>query len=822
MTARDPGLRARRAAGWRAAPLDARGAARGARATASSRSCPGLERGRATRRARGRRGRPRRGQAPARRRQHRRQRARRHGRTRASAPRGAARPRARERRAGAAGARRWRTKGRACPPEIRDRLFEPFVTARQEGRHRPGPGGRPPLRRGPRRHARAAAAPSGPGARFRYRCPPAARQRGHAIDDRGALRCDMRELSRSRLRRSGSLCSPCPAASPDPKAVLEIARRRDALGGGPAHGRRRSTSRPSSASSCTNMSNEPQGSIQATAIFRRKGEERAPGARLRSRCPRRRRAAARPARHGARRAQVGRRRYYSDGPPESMFAHAEFKDATVEVFVRVGSSELDEVRGPVDVERRIGAPQRPGTLRSRHAPSASQPPGPLMRHRLGPSAGRGRRAVALPRLPATIGSGPDADVVIAGARARATPCSSSATARSCSSTAAPAAGTFLAGETIQEAVLRAGDVIELGPGGPRLRFERAPTRRAARGDAPHRRRLSQTHGVRAWWPRAAAASAGRWLAVVVVAAVRPRRGASARSRRLRPGGDRLRRRRCAGRRGAARASSSAWRRSAGAADAERARWRPRSRTAGRGRTSCARSWPSAAAGEVPGAARRAGGHARAHRTRWRPSARRASSIIREYGAGVCLIQGAYAFYDATGRPLALHARTTPEQTMRQSDGTPALDPEGDGPVHTVEYYGTGFLVDRRAASSSPTATSPSRGGTTTTADGAAEGRATSPRFVCLRAFFPQPARALRPRSSSAARDTVDLALLRADLRGRQHPRASPRAGAAAAPWPDSRWSWWAIPTGLEAILAKAETGGGAAASWSPTAPTPSA
>lgn len=46
-------------------------------------------------------------------------------------------------------------------------------------------------------------------------------------------------------------------------------------------------------------------------------------------------------------------RYYSTGSPESMFAHKLFKDARVEVFVRVGSSDWAKL-GEADVERRIG------------------------------------------------------------------------------------------------------------------------------------------------------------------------------------------------------------------------------------------------------------------------------------------------------------------------------------------------------------------------------------------------------------------------------------------------------------------------------------
>lgn len=47
-------------------------------------------------------------------------------------------------------------------------------------------------------------------------------------------------------------------------------------------------------------------------------------------------------------------RYYTTGAPESVFSHTEFKDATVEVFLRVGSSGWIKL-GAADVERRIGS-----------------------------------------------------------------------------------------------------------------------------------------------------------------------------------------------------------------------------------------------------------------------------------------------------------------------------------------------------------------------------------------------------------------------------------------------------------------------------------
>jgi hypothetical protein len=50
----------------------------------------------------------------------------------------------------------------------------------------------------------------------------------------------------------------------------------------------------------------------------------------------------------------GEGRYSSTVPPDQMFAHQQFKDVSVEVFLRVGSSAWTSMT-QTDVERRIGA-----------------------------------------------------------------------------------------------------------------------------------------------------------------------------------------------------------------------------------------------------------------------------------------------------------------------------------------------------------------------------------------------------------------------------------------------------------------------------------
>jgi len=61
-------------------------------------------------------------------------------------------------------------------------------------------------------------------------------------------------------------------------------------------------------------------------------------------------------------------RYHSAGAPESMFQHEAFRDAKVEVYLRLGSSGWVKF-GEAPVERRIGARSVPQDVRE--APAAS-------------------------------------------------------------------------------------------------------------------------------------------------------------------------------------------------------------------------------------------------------------------------------------------------------------------------------------------------------------------------------------------------------------------------------------------------------------------
>jgi len=97
---------------------------------------------------------------------------------------------------------------------------------------------------------------------------------------------------------------------------------------------------------------ESQHSVQAMAVFRRKGEENLTWGSAFEQVVSRK-APLEPGQS----VQVTLKsdaRYHSQGPIEGMFAHPQYRDALVEYFLRVGSSGWVSF-GQVPVERRIGA-----------------------------------------------------------------------------------------------------------------------------------------------------------------------------------------------------------------------------------------------------------------------------------------------------------------------------------------------------------------------------------------------------------------------------------------------------------------------------------
>ena len=397
----------------------------------------------------------------------------------------------------------------------------------------------------------------------------------------------------------------------------------------------------------------------------------------------------------------------------------------------------------------------------------------------------------LSRLPATIGSDPEVDIVIPGLAPRhAVLYQRDGDVVLLDS--GSALGTFLAGNEIQEAVLRNGDVVELGRGGPRLRFTlpdapRAPTERRRSGH------LSETMAFRMM--HQSSRSFRRTLAAVVVVASALLGWSFLQSRRLDREVATLRRavQLAEGERRAFQARVEAERQRG---DADRRQLEQvRAREA-----ELLHQLTDPARGEVP--VLRAELQATRDRLQAIESERAAGErIIRDFGAGVALIQGAYSFADASGRPLRYREDDAGE-TVRQVDGTPALDAEGSGSVHVIEYYGTGFLVDGKGL----ILTNRHIAEPWWNDDEADKLQKAGfhPRLAYLRAFFPQhrgPFELAFERRS----DTVDLALLRVKLEGRKIPvlplDRSPTGSVAGQPVVVVGY-----PAGLEAILAKAENG----------------
>jgi hypothetical protein len=177
----------------------------------------------------------------------------------------------------------------------------------------------------------------------------------------------------------------------------------------------------------------------------------------------------------------------------------------------------------------------------------------------------------------------------------------------------------------------------------------------------------------------------------------------------------------------------------------------------------------------------------------------AERIIRDYGHGVCLIQGAYAFYDKDARPLR-YRLDEDERMMRGEDGQPLLDPLGKGEVHVVDYFGTGFLVDRRGLLLTNRHVAEPWWNDDTAESLGAKGY--KPRFTLFRAFFP---REPEPFVLEIVRhdETVDLSLLRIEARGHRIPTLpldATRRGAV----PGQPVVVVGYPAGLEALLAKTD------------------
>lgn len=175
-------------------------------------------------------------------------------------------------------------------------------------------------------------------------------------------------------------------------------------------------------------------------------------------------------------------------------------------------------------------------------------------------------------------------------------------------------------------------------------------------------------------------------------------------------------------------------------------------------------------------------------------------IIRRYGSGVCLIQGSFAFYDGQGRPLRYRVDKSGEK-VREPDGSVAVDVQGQGPVHSVEAIGTGFLADRHGYIL--TNRHLAEPWWKNEAAEALAKQGYKARLLAMRAYFPGIREPLKVDVRRVSH-RVDLAVLAVDLKGRKIPTL-PLDTSGRAAVPGQPVVVLGYPTGLEAILAKTET-----------------
>jgi serine protease Do len=411
------------------------------------------------------------------------------------------------------------------------------------------------------------------------------------------------------------------------------------------------------------------------------------------------------------------------------------------------------------------------------------------------------------RLPAGIGSDPGGGVVVPGAA----PLHATLLEREAAvilQDAGSGAGTMVAGEPVQEAPLRDGDLVELGSGGPRLRFrndadsvslvqalswarpEGAPDRisdttgflRVLRREL--RARTTRSFRYAMLLLLAVAVSVLGWsvyqsvrLGLEVRSLRREMRAAEA-ERRVFEGRVEEERRRAA---------------------RDRADFERRGREFRRREAELNAQLKDATSGEVL-SLRTELLATRERLTTLETERAAAEEIIRKYGGGVCLVQGSYAFYDSSGQPLRYQTDDSGEP-VKSPDGNVVLQVTAKGEIHTVEFFGTGFLVDKRGK-----ILTNRHIGEPWWNDATAESLAGAgflPRFVSLRAFFPREAAPfeLSPERHS---EKADLALLRTNLRGRKIP-VLPLALDATPAVAGQPVVLVGYPTGLEAILAKADS-----------------
>ena len=390
---------------------------------------------------------------------------------------------------------------------------------------------------------------------------------------------------------------------------------------------------------------------------------------------------------------------------------------------------------------------------------------------------RGAR-VAMPRVPATLGAADEDDVAVPGAARRHALVRREADELVLMDLGSTR-GTFLAGEEVTEAPLRDGDVVQLGADGPRLRFRReggprVSLIRALRWEQPEGLRPSDTAVFARTLVREGLERTSRGFRWALVAAsVLGGAGlflSHRETRRLEAEVSALR---------AAFAAAQVERRDfqlrvaaeRRQAETAQAAFEARLELSRRREAELEARLAEARSSEVQ-SLRDDLAAARTRLSTLEEERAAGERIIRDYGAGVCLIQAAYAFFHA--------ASAAPERR--------------------VDYFGTGFLVERSGLVL--TNRHVAEPWTTDQATAPLLHRGLRPGLVVFRAFFPREKEPFELELVVHS-ERADLSLLRLAPRGRRIP-ILPLEAAGRGAVPGQPVVLVGYPTGIEALLAKAE------------------
>ncbi len=175
-------------------------------------------------------------------------------------------------------------------------------------------------------------------------------------------------------------------------------------------------------------------------------------------------------------------------------------------------------------------------------------------------------------------------------------------------------------------------------------------------------------------------------------------------------------------------------------------------------------------------------------------------IIRTYAGGVALLQGAVIFEDPSGRPVHYLSVDENGRPLRDPFGRAPISLDGKGPVVKMMFFGTGFLVSREGAMlTNRHVIEPWK---EDEGFGAILSLGVRPRVVQLRAFFPDLPEPI-PVAVLKASDAADVALLKGDVKGKSLP-VLPLDGTNQAAIPGRPVLLMGYPGGVDLLLARVD------------------